>query len=63
MGNTLILLILALLLVGACADPNSPQYRRNSMIDLANTCATCGATVGGDYFVGSNFRAIGPGNY
>jgi hypothetical protein len=64
MSNGLILLVLAVLLMGACLDPNSAEYRRRtSMIDLANTCATCGASVSGDYFAGSNFRAIGPGNY
>lgn len=60
----LILLVLAALLMGACADTNSSsRYRSNSIIDLANTCATCGATIKDDYFVGTNLRAIGPGNY
>lgn len=60
----LILLLLAVLLLGACADTNSnSRYRSNSIIDLANTCATCGATIKDDYFVGSNLRAIGPGSY
>jgi hypothetical protein len=64
MRTSLILLVLAVLLVGACADTNSgSRYRSNSIIDLANTCATCGATVSDNYFVGSNLRAIGPGNY
>jgi hypothetical protein len=64
MSNSLILLVLAMLLVGACLDPNSAEYRsRISMINLANTCATCGATVGDNYFAGSAYRAIGPGNY
>jgi hypothetical protein len=60
----LILLLLAALLLGACADMNSSsRYRGNSIIDLANTCATCGATVSDNYFVDSNLRAIGPGSY
>jgi len=64
MRRGLMLLILAALLLGACADPNSSQYRgRDSMIDLANNCAVCGATVEDNYFAGSAFRAIGPGNY
>ena len=33
------------------------------MIDLANTCATCGGTVSDNYFAGSAFKAVGPGNY
>jgi hypothetical protein len=60
----LILLVLATLLLGACADTNSSsRYRSNSIIDLANTCATCGATIKDDYFIGTNLRAIGPGSY
>jgi hypothetical protein len=52
------------LFLGACADTNSgSRYRSNSIIGLANTCATCGATVSDNYFVGSNLRAIGPGSY
>ena len=41
------------------ATPN----RRDSMIDLANTCATCGGSVSDNYFAGSAFKAVGPGNY
>jgi hypothetical protein len=64
MRISLILVILAALLVGACADTNSrSRYRSNSLIDSANTCATCGATIRDNYFVGSNLRAIGPGSY
>jgi hypothetical protein len=65
MKRGLILLVLAAVLLGACADTNSSaRYRRsNSIIDLADTCATCGATIKDDYFAGSTFRAIGPGNY
>lgn len=60
----LILLLLAVLLLGACADTNSSsRYRSNSIIDLANTCATCGATVKDNYFYGSSLKAIGPGGY
>jgi hypothetical protein len=33
------------------------------MVDLANTCAMCGATVDDNYFANSAFRAMGPGNY
>jgi hypothetical protein len=65
MKKVLILLVLAALGLGACADTNgSSRYRgSSSIIDLANTCATCGATVQDEYFAGSAFRAIGPGNY
>ena len=61
----LMLLMLAALLFQACADTNSHSRNRgrDSMIDLANTCATCGATVSDNYFAGSAFKAIGPGNY
>ena len=64
MRRGLMLLMLAALLLGACADPNASRYRgRDSMIDLANNCAVCGATVQDGYFAGSAYRAIGPGNY
>jgi hypothetical protein len=60
----LIVLGLAALLLGACADPDNDMFRsRNSMINLANTCATCGAAVGDNYFADSAFRAVGPGSY
>ena len=58
------LLLLAAWLVQACADPNSRSgNRRDSMLDRANTCATCGASVSDGYFGDSAFKAIGPGNY
>ncbi len=59
------LLLLAAVLVGACADTNgSSRYRgRDSMINLADTCAVCGATVQDNYFAGSVFKAMGPGSY
>jgi hypothetical protein len=64
MIKTLMLLMLAALLFQACADTTSnSRNRRDSMIDLANTCATCGSTVSDNYFSGSAFKAIGPGNY
>jgi hypothetical protein len=65
MKRGLILLGLALLLLGACADTNSSsRYRRHdSIIDLANNCATCGSSINDDYFAGSAFKAMGPGNY
>ncbi|MEJ2670785.1 MAG: hypothetical protein P8168_01030 [Deltaproteobacteria bacterium] len=60
----LILLALALLMMAACADTSSSRYRnRDSMVDLANNCAMCGATVSDNYFFGSAARAVGPGNY
>jgi hypothetical protein len=65
MKRALILLGLAALLLGACADTNSSsRYRRhNSILDLADNCATCGASIRDDYFAGTTFKAIGPGNY
>jgi hypothetical protein len=62
--NFFILAVLAALFLGGCADPNSNRFRgADPMVDLANTCAMCGATVDDNYFAGSAFRAIGPGNY
>jgi hypothetical protein len=63
MRKGLMLLMLAALLFQACADTNIYSRDRNTVIDLANTCATCGATVSDNYFAGSAFKAIGPGNY
>lgn len=64
MRKGLILLILAALLLAACADPNSSQYRsRDSMLDRANLCAVCGGSVEDNYFAGSAFKAVGPGSY
>jgi len=64
MRKGLILLILAALLFQACADTNSYSGNRGgSLIERANTCATCGAGVSDNYFAGSAFKAVGPGNY
>jgi hypothetical protein len=63
MRKGLMLLVLAALLVQACADTNTYSRNRNTIIDLANTCATCGGAVSDGYFAGSAFKAIGPGNY
>ena len=63
MIKALMLLILAVLLFQACADTNGHSRNRNSMIDLANTCATCGGSVSDNYFAGSAFKSVGPGNY
>jgi hypothetical protein len=64
MRKGLMLLLLAAWLFPACADPNSRSgNRRDSILDRANTCATCGATVSDGYFAGSAFKAVGPGNY
>ncbi len=62
MKNGLMLLMLAVMLFPACADTNS-HSRRDSMLDRANTCATCGATVSDGYFGESAYKAIGPGSY
>jgi hypothetical protein len=65
MKRRLILLGLAAVLLAACADTNSSsRYRRHdSILDLADNCATCGASVRDDYFAGTAFKAMGPGNY
>jgi hypothetical protein len=65
MKKGLMLLMLAAMLLSACAETNSnSRYgNRNSVIDRANLCATCGASVSGGYFDASTFKAIGPGNY
>jgi len=63
-GLMLMVVLLAALVFQACADTNShSRNRRDSMIDRANTCATCGSAVSDNYFAGSAFKAIGPGNY
>ncbi|PIU53248.1 MAG: hypothetical protein COS90_07145 [Deltaproteobacteria bacterium CG07_land_8_20_14_0_80_60_11] len=59
----LMVVLLAAVLFPACADTNSHSRNRNTIIDLANTCATCGSAVSDNYFAGSAFKAIGPGNY
>jgi uncharacterized protein YceK len=60
----LLLIILAVLLMGGCADTNSHRYaNRGSIVDLANTCAMCGATVDDNYFANTVFNSMGPGNY
>jgi hypothetical protein len=59
----LMLLMLTALLFQACAETNSSYRKRNPFIDVANSCATCGGAVRDDYFAGSAFRAVGPGNY
>jgi hypothetical protein len=59
----LMLLMLAAALFQACADTNSHSRNRNTIIDLANTCATCGGSISDGYFAGSAFKAVGPGNY
>jgi hypothetical protein len=60
----MVLLMLAALLFQACADTNSYSgNRRGSVIDRSSTCAACGASVSDNYFAGSAFKAVGPGNY
>ena len=62
MRKGLMALMLAAVLVSACAETNS--YRgRDATIEKARTCAACGASVRGDYFLGSSVKSIGPGNY
>jgi hypothetical protein len=61
--NGLILVVLAALLLGACADTSSRYRGSDSMINLAYNCATCGASIQDNYFAGSAFKAMGPGSY
>jgi hypothetical protein len=63
MRTRLILLALATVLLQACADMNSSSRGRSNLaVERARTCATCGA-VSDNYFAGSAFKAVGPGNY
>ena len=59
----LMVVLLAALLFQACAETNGNSRYRDSMIDRASLCATCGSTVSDNYFAGSAFKAVGPGNY
>ena len=52
------LLLLAALLVWACAETNA----RSNVAGRAATCAMCGASVEPDYFAYSADRAMGPTN-
>jgi hypothetical protein len=62
--KSLILVVLVALFLGGCADTNSNRVRSTDpMVDLASTCAMCGATINDNYFVGSSFKAMGPGSY
>ncbi len=61
MRKGMMALMLAVLVFAACADTNS--YRSRDAMDRARTCAACGASVRGDYFLGSSVKAIGPGSY
>jgi hypothetical protein len=61
--NGLILLALAVLLMGGCAEPRAQYQGRDPVLDLASTCATCGATIHDSYFAGSSFKAMGPGSH
>jgi hypothetical protein len=63
MKRGLMLLMLAAMFLPACADTNSNSRSRDAMIDRANLCATCGASISGGYFESSTFKAVGPGNY
>jgi hypothetical protein len=64
MRKELMLLVLAAVLLHACADTNGTSRSRNEfLIERARTCATCGGSVSDNYFAGSAFKAVGPGNY
>jgi hypothetical protein len=51
------LMLLAVLMVWGCETTNS-----RDTVNQAATCAMCGASVGGDYFLYSADRAFGPTN-
>ncbi|MEJ2672802.1 MAG: hypothetical protein P8168_11510 [Deltaproteobacteria bacterium] len=62
--KALILLVLAALWLGGCAQSTGNRYRSaDPMVDLASTCAMCGASIDDNYFSNTTFRAMGPGNY
>lgn len=50
-------MLLALLLIWGCETANS-----GSVTGRAATCAMCGASVSGDYFLYSADRGFGPTN-
>jgi hypothetical protein len=54
-----LILLLALLGQGGCADPSD---RSGSVVSRSATCAMCGATVTGDYFFNAADRGMGPTN-
>lgn len=61
----LMLLVLAVLLLAGCAETKSSNRYQSPdpMVDLANTCAMCGASVDSNYLFNTGMRSIGPGNY
>jgi hypothetical protein len=63
MSTKLMLIVLSALLFQACAEMNDSSRKRDAMMERARTCATCGGSVSDNYFAGSAFKAVGPGNY
>lgn len=64
MKKRLMLLVLAAILLGGCNGMANGPGRpggRSAVINRAATCAVCGASVPGSYFVDSVDRALGPG--
>ena len=51
------LMLLAVLMVWGCETTNS-----RDTVSRAATCAMCGASISGDYFLYSADRAFGPTN-
>jgi hypothetical protein len=60
MIRVLSLLLLAILCQWGCAE--MPSDSSSSVVNRAALCATCGATVSGDYFFDTTNRAMGPTN-
>jgi hypothetical protein len=56
MTRSVVLLVLAALWLGACAETN----RSNAVVQRAATCAMCGASVSPGYLYYSTERAAGP---
>ncbi len=65
MNRAVVLLVMAALLLGGCnglATNDQPRFGSGSKVsEWGATCATCGASVRGDYFINSADKAVGPG--
>ncbi len=60
MIRAILLAVVAVLLLGSCAEMSSSDQRRRDTINQAATCAMCGASVSAGYFDYSAQRATGP---
>ena len=60
MVRMVLLLVVALLLLGGCAESLLDQ-RGSDPISQASTCAMCGASVSSGYLDYGTDRSVGPG--